>query len=50
LEGLETGTHTQEDITWMKHECVERHHELKYGSGYHEAQKHSDSYPWKNKF
>jgi hypothetical protein len=31
---LETGTHTQDDITWIKHECAERHHELKYDSGY----------------
>ena len=31
---LETGTHTQDDVTWLKHECAERHHELKYDSGY----------------
>jgi hypothetical protein len=34
---LGAGTHTQDDITWIKHECAERHHELKYGSGYSEA-------------
>ena len=34
---LETGTHTQDDVTWIKHECAERHHELKYGSDYNEA-------------
>ena len=27
----------QDDVTWIKHECAERHHELKYGSGYYEA-------------
>lgn len=51
---LETGTHTQDDITWMKHECAERHHELKYGSGYSEAhnraQTRFDGAPWENKF
>lgn len=34
---IEAGIHTQDDITWIKHEWVERHHELKYGSGYDEA-------------
>ena len=51
---LETGTHTQNDITWIKHECVERHHELKYGSGYSEAHNRSqtrfDGAPWENNF
>lgn len=51
---LETGTHTQDDITWIKHECAERHHELKYGSGYSEAhnraQTHFDGAPWENNF
>ena len=51
---LETGTHTQDDVTWIKHECAERHYELKYNSGYkkaHEsAQKHFDGDPWKNNF
>ena len=51
---LETGTHTQDDITWIKHECAERHHELKYGSGYSEAHERAQSryegYPWENKF
>ncbi len=41
---LESGTHTQEDITWIKNECAERHHELKYGSG------SFDGAPWENKF
>ena len=51
---LESGTHTQEDITWIKHECAERHHELKYGSGYSEAharaQTRFDGAPWENQF
>jgi hypothetical protein len=51
---LEAGTHTQDDVTWIKHECAERHHELKYGSGYSEAhnraQSRYDGYPWENKF
>ncbi len=51
---LEAGTHTQDDVTWIKHECAERHHELKYDSGYSEAheraQSHYDGYPWENKF
>ena len=51
---LETGTHTQDDVTWIKHECAERHHELKYDSGYSEAheraQSRYDGYPWENKF
>ena len=51
---LETGTHTQDDVTWIKHECAERHHELKYDSGYSEAheraQSRYDGFPWENKF
>ena len=51
---LESGIHTQDDITWIKHECAERHHELKYGSGYSEAhdraQSRYDGYPWDDKF
>lgn len=51
---LETGTHTQDDITWIKHECAERHHELKYGSGYSEAHNRAqtlfDDAPWENNF
>jgi hypothetical protein len=51
---LETGTHTQDDVTWVKHECAERHHELKYGSGYNEAhnraQTRFDGAPWENQF
>jgi hypothetical protein len=51
---LENGTHTQDDVTWIKHECAERHHELKYGSGYNEAhnraQTRFDGAPWENQF
>lgn len=51
---LETGIHTQDDITWIKHECAERHHELKYDSGYSEAhtraQTRFDGAPWYNNF
>ncbi len=51
---LEAGIHTQDDIEWIKHECAERHHELKYDSGYSEAheraQSRYDGYPWENKF
>lgn len=51
---LETGTFTQDDVIWIKHECAERHHELKYDSGYTEAheraQSRYDGYPWENKF
>jgi hypothetical protein len=51
---LEAGIHTQDDVTWIKHECAERHHELKYNSGYTEAheraQSHYEGYPWENKF
>ena len=51
---LENGTQTQDDVTWIKHECAERHHELKYGSGYNEAhnraQTRFDGEPWKNQF
>ena len=51
---LESGTHNPQDITWIKHECAERYHELKYNSGYSEdhnrAQSRFDGYPWENDF
>ena len=51
---LESGTHTQDDVTWIKHECAERHHELKYNSDYSEAhdraQSRFDGTPWEDKF
>ena len=49
---LESGIHTQDDVTWIKHECAERHHELKYDSGYSEAhdraQSRFDGAPWED--
>ena len=51
---LESRIHTLDYITWIKHECAERHHEFRYGSGYSEAheraQSRYDGYPWENKF
>ena len=35
--------HSQNDIEWIKHECAERHHELKYDSGYSEAHERDQS-------
>ncbi len=40
----EAGIHTQDDVTWIKHECAERHHELKYDSGYSEAHDRTQSH------
>ncbi len=40
---LETGVNTDQDIEWLKHECAERHHELKYDSGYSEAHERAQS-------
>ena len=51
---LKAGIDTQDDVTWIKYEYDERHHELKYDSGYSEAhervQSRYDGYPWENKF
>ena len=51
---LEAGSHPQDDVTWIKHESAEWHHELKYGSGYSEAhdraQSRFDGVPWEDKF
>ena len=51
---LETGTHTQDDVTWMKHECASLYLELKYNSGYNEAhnrvQNRFDGASWENQF
>lgn len=41
---LEAGIHTADDIQWIKHECAERHHELKYESGYSEAHQRAQSH------
>lgn len=47
---LESGTHTDADITWLKHETAERWYELKYNSGYSEAHDRVDwrwsGFPW----
>ena len=49
---LKSGTFVSEDIEWLKHECAERHHELKYNAGYFEshnrAQTRFDVNPWEN--
>lgn len=49
---LEKGCCTKEDIEWLKHECAENHHEVKFNSGYCEAheraQKLHDGNPWKD--
>lgn len=47
---LEAGIHTEYDIEWIKHECAERHYELKHDSGYREvhnrAQTRFNGAPW----
>ncbi len=47
---LEEGIHTEDDVTWIKHEYSERHHKLKYDSGYLEAHDRAqncfDGAPW----
>lgn len=51
---LEAGTHTQDDITWMKHECAERYIESERNCGYSEAheraQKHFNGAPWETNY
>ena len=51
---LESNTHTDNDITWLRHEYLEQEYELKYNSGYSEAhdwaQTHFDGFPWKDDF
>jgi len=50
---LETGTHTQTDINWMKHEVGERWYELKHNAGYTESHNAVESrwpgIPWGEK-
>ena len=50
LRLLTSGTHTPEDITWMKHEMAERWHEQRHGSTYKEshgaAEKKWPGNPW----
>ena len=49
-ERLEDGIYLSEDIEWLKHEFAERHHELKFDSGYSDAhnwaQKRYNGNPW----
>ena len=33
-ERLKDGIYLPEDIEWLKHEFAERHHEVKFDSGY----------------
>lgn len=40
---LEAGTHSADDIMWIKHECAERHYELRFDSGYSEAHERAQS-------
>jgi hypothetical protein len=53
---LENGTHTQEDVTWLKHQYAERHYELKYASSYDEAHNRAQTifdgarWSWQNLF
>lgn len=51
---LEVGSHTKDDITWLKHECVEQFMESLYDSGYSEAhqiaQKHFNGDPWETNY
>ena len=51
---LEQGTHTPDDINWIKHEFAEQNYEKKYGPGYSEAhdyaQSRFDGAPWDNNF
>ena len=51
---LEVGTHSQDDITWLKHECAEQFIESRFDSGYsaaHElAQKHFNGAPWEKNY
>ena len=50
---MEEGTHTEADITWMKHETAESWYEKKYNSGYSEAHDRVDGRwngnPWEDK-
>ena len=50
---LENGTYTEADITWLKHETVERWYELRHNSGYTEAHNFAENKwtgnPWKEK-
>ena len=49
---LEKGTHTKEDLTWLKHEKAESWYEQKHDAGYSEshekAENHWSGTPWTN--
>jgi len=49
-ERLEDGIYLPEDIEWLKHEFAEKHHKLKFNSGYsaahNRAQKRYNDNPW----
>jgi len=49
---LEKGTHTRQDLTWLKHEKAEQWYEQKHDAGYSEsheaAEKHWSGTPWTN--
>ena len=51
---LEANSHNPDDLTWLKHELAEQHHEVKYGSGYREAHNRAQSryngYPWDDRW
>jgi hypothetical protein len=49
---LKNGTHTEQDVIFLKHEFAERHHEQKFSTGYNKAheraQKKYDGSPWQD--
>lgn len=49
---LEKGTHTKEDLTWLKHEKAEQWYEQKHNAGYSESHEKAESKwsgdPWTN--
>ena len=49
---LEEGTHTKEDLTWLKHEKAEQQYEQKHDAGYSESHEKAESHwsgtPWTN--
>jgi len=49
---LEKGTHTRQDLTWLKHEKAEQWYEQKHDAGYSESHEAAEKYwsgtPWTN--
>ena len=49
---LEEGTHTKEDLIWLKHEKAEQWYEQKHDAGYSESHDKAESKwsgtPWTN--